>query len=137
MTPANIRTNFSDKRIDGYSLKKYTWKLLYIHMLGYEVNIGHMEVLKLVGSQRYSEKLCGYLSMQILWNENTELLKLLVQTVKKDLNPLVDNGTPQNEYIQCLALNFLANMGGRDFAEALATDVQKLLTNGNSRSFVR
>lgn len=66
----------------------------------------------------------------ILWNENTELLRLLVQSVKKDL-------MPTNEINQCLALNFIANIGGNEFAESLASDVLALLVSGKSRSFVR
>lgn len=127
---------------------------------------GHMEALKLITSNKFSEKnavrmtcncvivcaLCrsglftdlavvcvcvlplassqGYMTCAILWNENTEFLRLLVQSVRKDLQPT-------NEIYQCLALSFIANIGGNEFAEGLAQDVQKLLISGKSRSFVR
>lgn len=116
--------------IDGYGMKKYTWKLLYMYMLGYDIEIGHMEALKLITSSKFSEKNAGYMTCAILWNENTEFLKLLVQSVRKDLQPT-------NEIHQCLALSFIANIGGNEFAEGLAQDVQKLLISGKSRSFVR
>jgi hypothetical protein len=32
------------------------WKLLYIFMLGYEVDFGHMEALSLISCDKYAEK---------------------------------------------------------------------------------
>jgi hypothetical protein len=31
-----------------YDRKKYVWKLVYINMLGYDVDFGHMEMIALV-----------------------------------------------------------------------------------------
>ena len=54
---AHIRNTFkTDKKIDGYDRKKYVAKLLYIHLLGYEVDFGHMEALHLLSSPNYQEK---------------------------------------------------------------------------------
>lgn len=53
---AHIRKQFSDKSIDGYGMKKYVWKLLYMYMLGYDIEVGHMEALKLITSNKFSEK---------------------------------------------------------------------------------
>ena len=91
---------------------------------------GHMEALRLITSNKFSEKNTGYMTCAILWNENTEFLRLLVQSVRKDLMPV-------NEIFQCLALSFVANIGGNEFAEGLAQDVRQLLVSGKSRSFVR
>ena len=39
---AHIRKQFGDKSIDGYNMKKYVWKLLYMYMLGYDIEVsGH------------------------------------------------------------------------------------------------
>jgi hypothetical protein len=35
---------------------RYVWKLLYIFMLGYEVDFGHMEALSLISCNQYAEK---------------------------------------------------------------------------------
>jgi hypothetical protein len=40
----------------GYDRKKYITKLLYIYMLGYEIEFGHMEAIELLSSSKYSEK---------------------------------------------------------------------------------
>ena len=40
----------------GYDRKKYITKLLYIYMLGYDIEFGHMEAIELLSSNKYSEK---------------------------------------------------------------------------------
>ena len=42
--------------LDGYNKKKYVYKLLYVHLLGYDVEFGHMEAVNLITSDTYSEK---------------------------------------------------------------------------------
>lgn len=44
------------KRVDGYQRKKYVLKLIYIYLLGYDVDFGHMEAISLIASSRYWEK---------------------------------------------------------------------------------
>jgi len=39
-----------------YEKKKYVWKMLYIHMLGYDVDFGHMETVSLISAPKYPEK---------------------------------------------------------------------------------
>jgi AP-2 complex subunit alpha len=39
------------------------WKMLYIYVLGYEVDFGHMEALNLITNQGYAEKTVGYVCM--------------------------------------------------------------------------
>lgn len=46
--------------MSGYDRKKYAWKLLYIHILGYEVDFGLQESFFLVNSSKFSEKYTGY-----------------------------------------------------------------------------
>lgn len=54
---AHIRSKFtSESHMNGYQRKKYVWKILYMYMLGYEVDFGHMEAVNLVSSPKYSEK---------------------------------------------------------------------------------
>ena len=48
---AHIRSKFtSDSNMNGYNRKKYVWKILYMYMLGYEVDFGHMEGVNLISS---------------------------------------------------------------------------------------
>lgn len=55
---AHIRKEFKEnKGIDGYQRRKYVCKLLYIYMLGYDLDFGHMEAVTLISSNKYQEKL--------------------------------------------------------------------------------
>lgn len=128
---AHIRKQFTASSIDGYNMKKYVWKLLYMYMLGYDIQVGHMEALRLITSPRYTEKSTGYMSCQLLWTEQTDFLKLLIQSVRKDLE------ASYNDVAQCTALAFIANIGGAEFAESVAGDCAKLLYSNQSRSVVR
>ena len=58
-----IRKQFTtEKGLNAYQRKKYVWKLLYCHILGYEVDFGFMEAAGLINSQKYDEKYTGYVA---------------------------------------------------------------------------
>lgn len=60
---AKIRQKFaSNKALDGYQKKKYVWKLLYMIILGYDVDFGQEEAASLIISGKYSEKYTGYVT---------------------------------------------------------------------------
>lgn len=127
---ANIRNKFQDPSLNGYQKKKYICKLIYIYILGYEINFGHWEAITLTSSANYSEKQVGYLAVSILLNEHSEMLPLAINSIKKDLNNM-------NEYFTCLALNCIATIGGTTVSDALADDIFKLLISPTSQDFVK
>ena len=54
---ANIRSKFKgDKTLDGYQKKKYVCKLLFIFLLGHDIDFGQMEAVNLLSSNKYTEK---------------------------------------------------------------------------------
>ncbi|XP_065865047.1 AP-2 complex subunit alpha-1-like isoform X2 [Euphorbia lathyris] len=127
----NIRTRFkNEKGLSPYEKKKYVWKMLYIYMLGYDVDFGHMEAVSLISAPKYPEKQVGYIVTSCLLNENHDFLRLAINTVRNDI-------IGRNETFQCLALTMVGNIGGREFAESLAADVQKLLISSSCRPLVR
>ncbi|CAA0815006.1 AP-2 complex subunit alpha-2 [Striga hermonthica] len=127
----NIRTRFkNEKGLSPYEKKKYVWKMLYIYMLGYDVDFGHMEAVSLISAPKYPEKQVGYIVTSSLLNENHDFLRLAINTVRNDI-------IGRNETFQCLALTLVGNIGGREFAESLAPDVQKLLISSSCRPLVR
>ncbi|KAG6842205.1 hypothetical protein C0991_000175 [Blastosporella zonata] len=62
----------------------------------------------------------GYLAVTLLMHENSDFLRLVVNSIRKDLDG-------NNEIDNCLALHAIANVGGSEMAEALADDVHRLL----------
>ncbi|EJD03955.1 Adaptor protein complex AP-2 alpha subunit [Fomitiporia mediterranea MF3/22] len=127
---ANIRKKFKDGNLDGYQKKKYVAKIIFTYILGYKVDVGHMEAVNLISSHKYSEKQIGYLAVTLLMHENSDFLRLVVNSIKKDLD---DNSEVNN----CLALHAIANVGGQEMAEALAEDVHRLLISPTSQSMVK
>ncbi|GAB0087299.1 AP-2 complex subunit alpha [Sergentomyia squamirostris] len=128
---ANIRSKFKgDKTLDGYQKKKYVCKLLFIFLLGHDIDFGHMEAVNLLSSNKYSEKQIGYLFISVLVNTNSDLIKLIIQSIKNDLqsrNPIYVN----------LALQCIANIGSRDMAEAFSNEIPKLLVSGDTMDVVK
>ncbi|RKP07701.1 armadillo-type protein, partial [Thamnocephalis sphaerospora] len=77
---ANIRAKFKEGKLDGYQRKKYVCKLLYIYILGWDVEFGHSEAVNLICSAKYSEMQIGYLALTLLLSENHEMIRLLVNS---------------------------------------------------------
>uniref|UniRef100_A0A671YFL4 AP-2 complex subunit alpha n=1 Tax=Sparus aurata TaxID=8175 RepID=A0A671YFL4_SPAAU len=120
---ANIRSKFKgDKALDGYSKKKYVCKLLFIFLLGHDIDFGHMEAVNLLSSNKYTEKQIGYLFISVLVNSNSELIRLINNAIKNDLSS-------RNPTFMCLALHCIANVGSREMAEAFARCKMKKQTN--------
>lgn len=127
---ANIRQKFKSGNLSGYDKKKYVCKLLYIYILGWNVDFGHLEAVNLVSATKYSEKQIGYLAVTLFLHESHELLHLVVNSIRKDL-------ADYNELNNCLALHAIANVGGKEMGEALAADVHRLLIAPTSKPFVK
>lgn len=127
---ANIRQKFRDTNLNGYNKKKYVCKLIYMYILGYDIDIGHVESVSLISSSKYSEKQIGYLSISLMLNENDDLLDMVVNSIRKDLQSSSDLNT-------CLALSCIATVGGKSIGNALYNEVFKLLISPTSANFVR
>ncbi|CAH2072143.1 unnamed protein product [Thlaspi arvense] len=122
--------------------EKNRWGYLFESSLGIKLEQSEMKIIEskiyilfpalgilfsLIGS-RY----VGYIVTSCLLNENHDFLRLAINTVRNDI-------IGRNETFQCLALTLdsepltslkpVGNIGGRDFAESLAPDVQKLLVS--------
>ncbi|CAN4124257.1 unnamed protein product [Withania somnifera] len=95
-------------------------KLMFIHMLGYPTHFGQMECLKLIASPGFPEKRIGYLGLMLLLDERQEVLMLVTNSIKKDLNHT-------NQYIVGLALCALGNIGCAEMARDLAPEIERLL----------
>jgi len=128
---ANIRSKFKgDKTLDGYQKKKYVCKLLFIFLLGHDIDFGHMEAVNLLSSNKYTEKQIGYLFISVLISQNSDLINLINQSIKNDL-------ASRNPVHVSLALQCIANVGSKDMAEAFGHDIPKLLVSGDTLDVVK
>ena len=93
-------------------------------MLGYPTHFGQMECLKLIASHKFPEKRIGYLGLMLLLDEETEVLMLVTNSLKNDLNHA-------NQFIVGQALCALGDIGSPDMCRDLASEVEKLLASNN------
>jgi len=133
----------SNPALSSYQRKKYVWKLVYIHVLGYEVDFGHSEVLMLVKSSKFSEKQVGYVALSLLLRGGDPLISSIVNTIRSDL---ISAGAPshmkssvgsQNDTTQSLALCSIANISGLELIQALHVEVQHNLVSKTSSPNVK
>jgi len=131
---ANIRAKFtSGSTLSSYQKKKYVWKLVYIYMLGYDVDFGHREVVELVGSSKYSEKQVGYVAMSLLLKSGDSLLSTVTRTIRNDLV----SSTADADAGVTLALVSIANVQGVDLLKALHVEVQQILVSKHTSPAVK
>eukprot|EP01117_Protostelium_nocturnum_P020203 TRINITY_DN898_c0_g1_i1.p1 TRINITY_DN898_c0_g1~~TRINITY_DN898_c0_g1_i1.p1 ORF type:complete len:933 (+),score=327.40 TRINITY_DN898_c0_g1_i1:186-2984(+) len=128
---AKIRKKFKEaKEVDGYARKKYVSKLMYIYMLGYELDFGYIEAVNLLSATKFSEKCMGYLALSLLLHENHEMLPLVIQSLQNDIQS-------RNDFHQSLALCAIANIGSKEMGESLSPIVQKLLTAKATKPIIK
>ncbi|KAK0561600.1 clathrin associated protein complex large subunit [Tilletia horrida] len=123
---AAIRTSFKDE--DPFGRHNNIAKLLYIHMLGYPAHFGQVECLKLVATPRFTDKRLGYLGIMLLLDENTEVLTLVTNGLKNDMNH-------SNMYIVGLALCTFANIASEEMSRDLCNEIEKLM--GSTNTYIR
>jgi len=129
---AKIRQYYKEeKNPDWYQRRKYVTKLLYIHLLGYPLDFGHMPAIGLIGATKYHEKQTGYLAAQLLLYENHELAPLLVNSIQEDLT------TSRSDAVRSLALAAIANIGGKEVTETLSPLVLKQLLSSVANPSVK
>lgn len=105
-------------------------KLVFIFLLGNDIEFGHTEAIGLLQSTKFSEKQMGYMFVSVLMADGHELMKMVIEAVSMDLKST-------KELDVCLALNCIANVGGNEMSIAIAPLVKKLLVSRESPVFVK
>lgn len=130
----------SNTSLSSYQRKKYVWKLVYIHVLGYEVDFGHSEVLTLVKSNKFSEKQVGYVALSLLLRGSDPLMNSVVNSIRSDLvagGASKGSNSVQIDTVQSLALCSIANISGLELIQALHVEVQHNLVSKTSSPNVK
>jgi AP-2 complex subunit alpha len=116
------------------------WKLVYIHVLGYEVDFGHAEVLVLVRSPKYSEKHVGYTALSLLMRGDDPMMNNIRSHIIKDLTvptPAGGKNSAPSDAGQALALCAIANITGLELIQSLNQEVMSTLVAKSSSPNVK
>ncbi|KAJ6221251.1 hypothetical protein RDWZM_007063 [Blomia tropicalis] len=120
---AYIRSTFREE--DNVWRCRNVAKLLYIHMLGYPAHFGQLECLKLIASNRYTDKRIGYLGAMLLLDERQDVHLLITNSLKNDLNN-------SQQFVVGLALCCLGAICSSEMSRDLLGEVERLMKSSNS-----
>lgn len=120
---AYIRTTFRQE--DNVWRCRNVVKLLYLHVLGYPVQFGQLECLKLIASPRYTDKRIGYLGAMLLLDEKQEVHLLMTNSLKNDLNST-------EQFVVGLSLCALGAICSTEMARDLAGEVERLMRSSSA-----
>ncbi|KAF1925526.1 AP-1 complex subunit gamma-1 [Didymella exigua CBS 183.55] len=121
---AAIRASFREESHDSNVRRNNVAKLLYLFTLGERTHFGQIECLKLLASPRFADKRLGYLGTMLLLDENQEVLTLVTNSLKNDLNH-------PNQYTVGLALCTLGNIASVEMARDLFPEVETIISSAN------
>lgn len=94
-------------------------KLVYLNMLGYDISTVQFCVVELMSSNKFTHKRVGYLAAIQSFSEDSDMILLATNQIKKDLTSL-------KAYETELVLNALSVFMNAELAEILLEDILSL-----------
>lgn len=121
------RASIREAMKDGspYNRTRNMLKLMYLTMIGYSTRFAQIEVVNLLAQQDFAGKRTGYLCLPIMLEEEDEVLTLVENHMKTDMNN-------ESVYVQGVALNAAANTASTDMSRDIFQEVIKLMPSFNS-----
>merc|ERR1712003_418956 len=95
-------------------------KLVYLNMLGFDISSAQFYVVELISSDKFVHKRVGYMAAAQAFSEESEMLLLATNQIKKDL-------LSRKAYEAELVLNALSVFMNSELAEILVDDLISLL----------
>lgn len=123
-----IQQRLAQPDISVQQIRDYLTRLIFCHMIGYDVSCGYIHAVKLAQRGTGWMKWIGYLSSGILLHEDHELVVLLINTILKDLRStnILDN---------CIALSAVSRLANTEMIPLVLPVVEEKLIH--SRPSVR
>eukprot|EP00563_Minutocellus_polymorphus_P015226 CAMPEP_0181049850 /NCGR_PEP_ID=MMETSP1070-20121207/16205_1 /TAXON_ID=265543 /ORGANISM="Minutocellus polymorphus, Strain NH13" /LENGTH=1042 /DNA_ID=CAMNT_0023128761 /DNA_START=35 /DNA_END=3163 /DNA_ORIENTATION=+ len=123
---AEIKTEISstDPQVKATALQKLT----FLQMMGYDMSFASFATIEVMSNVRFAHKRVGYLAASQGFNQNTEVILLTTNLLKKELRGAVGGGM-SGVYEAGLAVNCLSNIVTEDLARELLPDLTSLLSH--------
>ena len=83
-----LKVKLKQSNIKNKLMKEYLMRAIYIEMLGHDAPFIHFQAVNLTQDKNIMIKRVGYLASNLLLNENSECLIMLVSTLQKDIASL-------------------------------------------------
>ena len=113
--------NSTDPHIKTNALQKLT----FLQMMGYNMSWASFATIEVMSSPRFAHKRIGYLAASQAFTQDTDVILLTTNTLKKELRGAVGPGM-NGVYEAGVAINCLSNIVTEDLARELLSDVTNL-----------
>jgi len=100
-------------------------KLTFLQMMGYNMSWASFATIEVMSSPRFAHKRIGYLAASQAFTQDTDVILLTTNTLKKELRGAVGPGM-NGVYEAGVAINCLSNIVTEDLARELLSDVTNL-----------
>lgn len=97
-------------------------KLTYLQMLGYDIGWAAFNIIEVMSSERFTHKRIGYLAASQCFSNNTEVLMLTINMIRRDL-------CARNVYETGCAMSGLSCFVSNEIGRELFNDVHRLLSS--------
>ena len=108
-------------------------KLTVLHMMGYSMNWASFATIEVMSSPRFAQKRIGYLAASQGFTQDTDVILLTTNLLKKELRGA--NGGATRVYEAGLAINCISNIVTEELAQDLLPELTNLTTH--SQPYVR
>ena len=102
-----LKKRLADPKLDKSKIREYLLRLLYVELLGHDASFGHIHAVKLCSDASLVNKKVAYLTTCLFLSEESELLILLMNTMKSDLHS-------DNYLIVCASLDTVCHLATED-----------------------
>jgi AP-3 complex subunit delta-1 len=121
---AEIKTeiNSSDMYIKANALQKLT----FLHMMGYSMSWASFPTIEVMSSPRFAQKRIGYLAASQGFHQDTDVILLSTNLLKKELRSANVGGSMAGVYEAGLAINCISNIVTPELAQDLLPELTNL-----------
>lgn len=130
---AEIKTELQST--DLYVKANALQKLTFLQMMGYSMSYASFATIEVMSSPRFAHKRVGYLAASQGFTQDTEVILLCTNLLKKELRGAVGVTNMQGVYEAGLAINCISNIVTEDLARDLLSEVTQLTRH--SQPYIR